>query len=218
MRQMEQKPLKDFICEKLEAKGFNLEKIFQATGIPKHYLESILKGEWHKLPAAPYTKGYFKKLESILELESGSLWHFYQDEAEIKVSGSLDKLPENRYAIKNNSRKLIFPILAIFFLGIYLVLNATRLLGIPKLTITSPLNETVISTLPTILLAGEINSKDKLTINSEDVYVDEGGKFQENYKLQAGLNTFEIVAKRFLGKESKVFKQIIYQPTEENKN
>lgn len=208
----EQKPLKDFIWEKLETKGFNLEKTFQATGIPKHYLEYIFRGEWHKLPAAPYTKGYFKKLESILDLENGSLWYLYQDEAEVKISGSSDKLPENRYAIKTGSKKLILPILLISFLGIYLFLNFGRLLGVPKLTITSPLNATVIATLPAITLAGEINPKDKLLINNEEVHVDENGKFEENYNLQAGLNTFEIIAERFLGKKSRVVKQIIYQP------
>lgn len=214
-----QKPLKDLIAEKLDVKGFNLEKTFQATGIPKHYLEAIFKGEWHKLPPAPYTKGYFKKLESLLEFEPGSFWTIYQEEAEVKMSGAKDKLPENRFAIKTGNQKWLWPALAgLLIFVIYLSFNASRFLGVPKLNIANPPSATIITSLPTIAVSGEIDPRDKLLINREEVYVDKSGRFQEDYKLQTGLNTFEFMAKKFLGKETKIVKQIIYQPNEEISN
>lgn len=212
---MESKPLKNLIFERLETKGYNLEKTFQATGIPKHYLEAIFKGAWHKLPPAPYTRGYFKKLEGLLEFESGSLWTIYQEEAEVKMSGAKDKLPENRFAIKTGNKKWLWSALAgLLVFIIYLSFNASRFLGVPKLNIANPLSATVVTSLPTIAVSGEIDPRDKLLINQEEVYVDKSGRFQEDYKLQNGLNTFEFVAKKFLGKETRVVKQIIYQPTE----
>ena len=38
------------------------------------------------------------------------------------------------------------------------------------------------------------------------------GKFLKDYNLQPGTNEIEIKAKRFLGKEIKVVREIIYQP------
>lgn len=211
---MEQKPLKEVILEQLEIKGFNLEKVLLATEIPKHSLEAILKGEWQKLPAAPYARGYFKKLEEILELQPDVLWNHYREETEIKTSGSEDRLPENRFAINAKSRKWIWPILIIVVALIYFGFNFSRLLGRPEINISNPLSASAIATVPTFTFTGEINPKDKLFINQEEIYVDKSGKFQEDYKLQPGLNTFEFVAKRFLGKETQVIKQIIYQPNE----
>lgn len=211
---MEQKSLREIILEKIDAKGLNLEKIFQATGVPKHYLEAISRGEWHKLPAAPYTRGYFRKLESLLELEQETLWRFYQNETEIKVSGATDKLPENRYAIKRKGGKLLWPALLLVAAGLYLSFNASRLLGKPSLNIVSPLSATAITALPNFTFIGETDPRDKLFVNQEEVYIDKDGRFQEDYKLQPGLNTFELVAERFLGRKTKVVKQIIYQPTE----
>lgn len=209
---MEQKSLKDIILERVETKSLNLEKIFQNTGIPKHYIETILSGEWHKLPAAPYTKGYFKKLEDALGFETGFLWSIYKNEAEIQSSGAEDKLPENRYAIKNISYKWIWPVLVVVAIGIYLGINASHLIGRPILKISNPLQATLVTNLGNFTLEGEADSNDKLFINENEVYIDKSGHFQENYNLQPGLNTFEIIAKRFLGKETRVVKQIIYQP------
>lgn len=213
---MEQKSLKDIILERADARGLNLEKLFQSTSIPKHYLEVILAGEWHKLPPAPYAKGYFKKLESALDLDQDFLWNFYKEEVEIKASGAEDKLPENRYAIKTTNRKWLWPVLTVVAVGIYLGINAGHLIGRPALNITNPLQATVVTSLPSFDLAGEVDPKDKLFINQEEIYVDKSGRFQENYNLQPGLNTFEIIAKKFLGKENKVVKQIIYQLPENN--
>lgn len=208
---MEQKTLREIILEKIDAKGLNFEKIFALTGVPKHYLDYIAAGEWHRMPAAPYTRGYLRKIESALECAPGELWELYKTEAEIQSSGSTDKLPENRFAIKKTKKTWIWPAAIGSIILVYLAINATRLIGIPPLDIQSPLSATVISTLPNYELRGAINPQDKIFINSEEVFIDKDGRFQENYTLQPGLNTFEILAKRFLGRETKVVKQIIYQ-------
>lgn len=213
---MEQKSLKEIILEKADAKGLNLERLFQNTNIPKHHLEIILAGEWHKLPPAPYAKGYFKKLESALDLDQDFLWNFYKEEVEVKASGAEDRLPENRFAIKTANRKWLWPVLAILIVGIYLGLNAGHLIGRPTLNVASPLQATVVTNFSNFDLTGEVDPKDKLFINQEEIYIDKSGRFQENYSLQPGLNTFEIIAKKFLGKETKVVKQIIYQEPENN--
>lgn len=209
---MEQKSLKEIILERIDAKGLNFEKIMVLTGVPKHYLDYIFSGEWHRLPAAPYTRGYFKKLELALETAPGDLWNMYKEEAEIQSSGATDRLPENRFAIKKVKRTWVWPAVIGGIAVVYLAINAGRLIGIPPLDVQNPLSATVISHLSSFELSGLIDTHDKVFINNEEVFIDKDGRFQENYNLQPGLNTFEILAKRFLGRETKVVKQIIYQP------
>ena len=209
---MEQKTLRELITEKLDARSLNLEKVFFLTNIPRHYLENILAGEWHKLPAAPYARGYFKKIEAALECQPDELWDLYKEEAEIKSSGSSDKLPGNRFALKGNPQKWLWAGVVALFAVIYLGFNAYELIGIPSLEIHNPLSATVISILPQYELRGKIESKDKVFINDEEVIADKEGSFSASYDLHSGLNTFEVAARRFLGREAKMIKQVIYQP------
>lgn len=211
---MESKQLKDIILEKLEGKGLNLEKLASLTGIPRHYLEYILKGEWGKMPASPYSRGYFRKLEGVLDCADEDLWKIYKEETEVASSGANDKLPENRFAIKRKSPKWIWIGAVLAVLAGYAAINARQLIGIPRLNIDNPLSATVISNNPFYNFSGAIDPKDKLFINGEEVYTEQDGRFQQNYDLQPGLNTFEVIAKRFLGKEVKSVKQIIYQKTQ----
>lgn len=208
---MEKKTIKEVMANALESRGLSVEKVLEATEVPKHYFQAILKGDQEKLPAAPYVRGYINKLETVLGVEANSLWNLYKEESDLKTSGAKDKLPENRFTIKSDKRKWLWIPPVVIIAGIYLILNSHRLLGLPKLDVLSPLAATVIVKNSNFLIEGEINPEDKLLINNEEVFVDKTGKFEENYKLQAGLNTFELMAKKFLGKEKRVVKQIIYE-------
>lgn len=209
----EKKLLKDLLAERADAKGLNLEKVFHATEIPKHYLEAIFKGEWKKLPASPYVRGYFKKLSPVLDISHSEIWGMYESEAElVRASGSNDRLPENRFAIKRKSYKWAWPFIGLVIVTGYLAFNLDRVMGKPSLMIDSPLSASLVTSLPTFTISGKAGSDDKVFINNEEVFADKSGIFQKDYNLQPGLNTFEVMAKRFLGGENKVIKQIIYQP------
>lgn len=214
---MEQKPLKDFIIESAEAKGLNLEKLYFLTGVPKHYLDAIFRADWKKLPAAPYARGYFKKLESVLGLANDQLWQIYKEEIEPRTSGPTDRLPDNRFAIKVKRRWSVWLGLLILLGGVYVAWNFDRFLGIPNIEVTDPLSATMISLFPDYTLIGDIDPQDKLYINSEEVYVDQNGRFEKSFRLTPGMNNFELLVKRFLGQETKVAKQIIYRIEEDGK-
>lgn len=208
----EQKPLNEFIKERLAEKDLNLEKALQLTEIPRHYFEAILKGQWSRLPAAPYTRGYLKKIATVLDTDAKELWDLYEHASETKVSGAGDKLPGNRFAIKTVNHRFLWPAVIAAALGIYVIFNFNRFLGVPKIEVESPLSATFVTAFSNFNLQGSVDPEDKLYINGEEVYIDKSGDFQKNYNLQPGVNTFELLVKRFLGRESKVVKQIIYQP------
>ncbi|OGY62435.1 MAG: hypothetical protein A2745_03105 [Candidatus Harrisonbacteria bacterium RIFCSPHIGHO2_01_FULL_44_13] len=209
---METKLLKDLINEQLEIKGLNLERLAQATNIPLRYLESLVRGDYKKLPAALYVRNYLNKIAMILNLNNEELWQFYQRETLPEKSGPTDVLPFNRFALKSIKKRIIIVAAAIILVILYLLLNAGRLLGSPELEIANPTSPTVVVSESTIALAGRTDSDDKLLINDEEVYIDKNGQFQKDYNLQPGLNTVAFSVKRFLGKETKIVRQIIYQP------
>ena len=85
-------------------------------------------------------------------------------------------------------------------------------MGTPQIQISSPAADNLIVNSPSIKLSGEVNSRDKLTVNGEEILVGENGHFEKDFSLQPGINTIEFRVKRFLGKETAVVRQVIYQP------
>ena len=210
----EQKPINETLKEAMEIKGLSIARLQQLTDIPERYLETIFKGELKKMPAAPYIRGYLYKLSEILGLNGEELWQRYKREAEIFSSGAQDRLPENRFAIKTISKKWIVGGIIGVIILIYLGINAGRLLGKPELTINLPISDTTLTNLPNATISGKINPNDILKINSQEIIANKEGEFEKKYNLQLGINNFEISVKKFLGRETKVVKQIIYQPTQ----
>lgn len=209
-----EKSVQEVIREQLEIKGISPAKLHQLTNIPERYLTGILEMDDRNVPALPYLRGYLLKIGGVLDLNGPELWKKYQREAEIQSSGLKDRLPENRYSLKAKKRKWLIPtVLAVLLAGGYLVLNAGNIFGNPSLTVYSPAENILITASAIYNVAGKIDSRDILKINNEEIVANPDGEFNEFYNLQPGQNTFTITVKRLLGKETKVVKQIIYNPT-----
>lgn len=209
---MDNKQLRDILKEGLDHKGLTVERLSGATGIPDRFLKSLTEGDFKKLPAAPYVRGYLIKMASLLDLDEQELWEIYKKEQGLKSSGPTDKLPANRFAVKKLNKKILIGSLLGILAGLYFIWNIGHLLGRPELNIIYPSAPTSVTGEPAAKLLGYIEPSDKLLINGEEVIVGNNGKFEKYYNLQAGLNSIEFIAKRFLGKETRVVKQVIYQP------
>lgn len=204
--------LKDTLNQSLEAKGLTVEKIQQQTGIAERYVVAFFEGKKEELPPLPYVRGYLFKIASALDLDGQELWKNHSEELTVMRSGALDKLPSNRYALKNVN-KTWFVVAALGALVVlYLVLNMSKFLGKPEISILNPAAETLVTTTGTITLSGKISANDSLTIGGEDVFVDQNGDFSTSYTLEPGLNRIEFTVKRLLGSRVSIVRQIIYQP------
>ena len=207
-----QKKLSELLREAAELRGLTFERLTELSDIPERYLLALRDGEFGKLPAAPYVRGYLVKLGEVLGIDGEMFWRLYKGEAPIKKSGPQDKLPSNRFAIKSLNKKTIILGAALLLIVIYLVWRAPLFLGTPLIEIISPTANNYVVNTPIVKLVGEINPGDKLTVNGEEVLVGASGRFEKDYELQPGINTFELAAKRFLGKETKLVRRVIYQP------
>ena len=205
------KTLQEILSEAMDLKGLNLDKLSALTDIPSTYLNAIYKGDFEKLPSYPYVRGYLQRIADALDVDKDLLWRSFKNEYPLKTSGSQDKLPANRFAIKPINKKTITICVILFFVVIYLFWRVDDFRGIPALEINNPVEETITVDSPSIVLSGEANPKDKLTINGEEVFIGDDGRFEKSFSLQPNSNTIEFKVKRFLGKGIVIIKHINYQ-------
>ena len=213
---MENANFHDLLKEHVELKGFTAKKLAELTSIPERYITALLDGQDRVLPAAPYVRGYIAKLSSVVDLDKDAMCRLYQSAARVQRSGQLDRLPSNRFVIKTIDKRWLIGGLVGLFLVFYLGTNVYQMFNAPDLKIIFPSAESLIWESPTITLRGILDSVNILTINGVEVYVGRDGKFEKEYTLQPGLNTIEFIAKKFLGKETKVVRQIILNNNQTN--
>ncbi|MFA5099001.1 MAG: helix-turn-helix domain-containing protein [Candidatus Paceibacterota bacterium] len=211
------KSLREIFNEALELRNLDVKKLSEMTDIPVYYLSALSSGDPKKLPASPYVRGYLAKIADVLKIDVDSLLEAYKQEISIwpaKSSGPEDKLPPNRFALKNKRKITIIGASAAGILAIliFLAFQFSGFLGNPKIEIINPVEDSIVINSPIIKLTGIINPQDKLTINGEEVLAKTDGRFEKEFSLQPGPNEVKFTVKRFLGKEITVPKMIIYQP------
>ena len=207
----QQKNFQEFFNELMEARGFNISRLSESAGVSERYLTALCEGDFKKMPALPYVRGFVIQVAEALGVDGNEIWRVYKDEIAVKIKGE-DKLPQNRFAGRSiNKRKVAIGVI-VFFAIIYFVWRIDDLLGIPKLEIVYPKTEVTTVNAPIFKLKGKLSvSLDKLTINNEETFVSSDGWFEKDLTLAAGANVVEFKAKRFLGKEVKMTREIIYQ-------
>jgi cytoskeletal protein RodZ len=210
------KNLKQIIAEAMEKRGFSPDNLAEAADIPARYIGAFLDEDYSRLPATPYIKGYLFKVAEVLKIDPDLVWDAYKKETstqEMKTSGAYDKLPINRFAAKSPGKSAAWWTAGIIAAIILLIFGLKGFFGTPELQVTSPSVNNFLAVSPSIKVSGKIsNSRDKLTVNNEEILVSEGGFFEKNFSLQPGVNTIEFKVKRFLGEEIQLIRQVVYQP------
>ena len=207
----DQLEFRSFIYEKMKERGLTVKKLSELSGIPLKHLENMGRGNFEALPPAPYFRGYLRMLGRILDFDPELWWDHFQKNAHLKRSGGTDELPRNRFAPQpvKKYRWLIFGgVLVIFYFGF----RFSEIVGQPVVTIYTPREN--ISTVGenTIVVAGRVEGSDELFVNSEPVTIEKDGAWQKNMFLEPEMNTIRIVARKFLGRETTVVREVIYRP------
>ena len=194
--------------ESMEAKGLDAGKLSDLTDVPQRFISSLVSGDFNDLPSEPYIRGYLFKIAGILDADPNFLWRSFRQSAEIRSSGSGDILPANRFGLKKVSNKKIWILLAALVLVGFLGFRINSILGKPTLDVSLP--EVTVNHV--VKVTGQVNPDDTLTLNNEVIYPDKGGRFEKEIQLEPGLNTLEFRVKRYLGRETRVVKQVLYKP------
>lgn len=214
---MENLDFKTFFNEKVRARGLTLKKLSDLSGIALIHLESLSYGHYEKLPAAPYLRGYIRTLGKILDFDP-EYWRAHFDAMDIvRSSGARDQLPHNRYAPRPVT-KYGWAIAVGVILLAYGIFRSSAILGTPGLKVNYPGTEVVSVETNPIFVTGEADGGIVLTVNGERVAVNPDGTWSKEFTLSPGLNSIEVQAKKFLGREITQSRQVVYEaartPTE----
>jgi cytoskeletal protein RodZ len=202
-----------FFAQKIKDRGISLKKLSEVTGIAPTHIESLLRGDYASMPSAPYFRGYLIHLGSVLDFDGDEWWMKLKKAGVIKNSGELDTLPRNRF-IKQSPPKYLWAIGVAAIVIIYLAFQLPHILGKPTLIVTLPDQNPYTTSSSTFIIEGTVKNADSLYLNdNQEITVAADGSWQETVLLGTGPNPFKISAKKFLGGETDVTEQIIYNST-----
>lgn len=201
----------EFFAERVKERGFNLKKLSEVSGIATKHLEALASGTFGNLPSSPYFRGYLQRLGEILDFDWEMWWSRFKTAGLVKNSGAKDLPPRNRF-LRPAVYKKLWPVIIVIVIVLYFAFQSARIFGKPIVTVTYPAQNPATALTNEILLFGTVKNGGELYLNNEFVQISSDGSWQKNVLLDHGLNSFQIIAKKFLGGETKIVEQIIYVP------
>lgn len=192
----------------------SIDEIAGQTKIPAKYLYWLENGEYEKMPAEVYVKGFIVKYVKILNLEKDEFIEMYFNESGIlnKIRNKKNVIPTMKYPrfiITPKSLVILFS--AVAFVGIlgYFGWQVYFLMRPPHILLGN-MQDDFITNEEYQLLKGSVLGANTLTMNDKTVNFNEKGEFSESVNLSEGLNVIELKAKNSLGKTTTLVRKIIY--------
>lgn len=185
--------------EERERKFYTLEDIEKTTKIRKELLQALEADNYEKLPSVTFIQGFIKNYGRFLKLDIEKLLAIFRREfSEHKhpprilesFQNPLDKKKFRITPTKFISMTVVI-LLLIFFA--YLWFEYRFLVGPPTLDILSPQNNITVES-QVIEIKGRTNPETKVTINNQEVSVDQLGNFSQEIKLNENINKITITA------------------------
>ncbi len=189
----------------------DLLDVSRETGVRREYLEYLERGEYAKLPADVYVRGFLRSYARFLGADPKVLVRLYDRER--SIAKNLGKEPEKAVPATAKPPKkfsffvvtpkvMIGGMIAACVLGIalYLYHEYRTFVSEPYLVVSEPANEQTVSSDESIV-AGKTDRDAKLFLNDQPIFVDESGGFRERVRLQPGMNTITLKVVNRFGKE-----------------
>lgn len=206
--------LSKIILEAMRYYDLNLDKLARMSGISERHLEALLEERFKQLPSVPYIHGYLNKIAGLLNLNGEDLWRVYlKDNQNLRRSGEHDQLPPNRFSYRSwLSRPVIFIAGGLVIVGFYIFFQTSFFFNKPDLVFDGLVNDSLIVAEEKFIFRGRIEAPAALAVNDEQINLEPDGSFEKTVYLNPGVNIFTFKAKKILGKELKIIKQIFYEP------
>lgn len=198
--------------EKREAAGLTVEDIAAQRRIQKKYLEALESNNFRLLPnARAYRLAYVREYAEALGLEpKACVAQFVREEglgdtAPVHPHRTIKLFPFASISMFARNALLICVVL---LFGGYLATQIRGILRPPKLAVFTPQDGYVVTDLATVV-QGETEPEARLTINGQNVVVDEAGRFETKVDLTAGVNTITVLAAKKHGKTTTVVRNLV---------
>jgi len=184
----------------------SLTDVSRNTNIQVKYLEFIEGGNYDKLPADVYAKGFLKSYAEFLGIDENAMVKLFEKEKEIKKNLRLSK---NKKEEGKDNFRLLKPLkihsfvftpkiiagtlITVLVLAgfIYLYREIGSFASVPRLVVLNPQQNAVVQGSST-LVEGITDRDAKLSVNGQPVLVNDDGNFRESLILQSGSNIINI--------------------------
>lgn len=203
--------LEIFLRDRIKEKGISLKKLSETSGISIGHIENMLRGDFERVPATPYFRGYLLRLGEILGFDGEAWWHKIKQTEGVRTSGPADALPKNRFAKKSPAKIVGLSALALMIVIGFLV-ALPHIFGEPGISVVSPQGNPYVTSSDSIVIQGVAKNADSVSVNDSQATMNKTGAWQKTVLLQNGMNTFAISATKFLGGTANVIEQILYNP------
>jgi len=183
--------------------------VSRATGVQARYVEALESGDYSRLPADVYVRGFLKSYASYFGASPEPFVLLYDRErgieqtlrAQSKDFPKDQKIPFPHLTI---TPKMLTTAIAISICLVsvgYIYIKFNDFVSKPSLIITDPVSGTSVSK-SLIVIRGVSDRNGSVFINGEPVIVDENGNFSESVALHPGTNDIVVSASNRFEKET----------------
>jgi cytoskeletal protein RodZ len=210
------KTLGTLLIEKRKEKGLELKDVSQIIKIRSTYLSALEEGHYEVFSSEVYLTGFLKNYAKFLGIDSEKIMAMYRRENERKNTDSnmnmITKLKKNNFNFILTPNKIVALLagLAILIILLYLGNYVGKVLKKPMLVLTSPVSVTqegeaaYRTDANFIELTGTAEIGSKLTINAQELKLNNFEKFTQEFKLEEGSNVFAIKAENQFGRDTTI--------------
>ena len=186
----------------------SLQEVSKATRIQVKYLESLENGDYAKLPADVYVRGFLRSYARYLNIDEQAFIRLYERERNIQANlGHSIRPSETRRDIGTASivitpRAVVMVLIACMVGGafFYLYREFRSFTAAPYPIITEPASGSTVAS-GSVVVRGKTDRGARLSINGQSVFVGDDGSFSEPLLLQPGLNMVSVASINRFDKE-----------------
>lgn len=195
--------------ETRESKLYSLEEVEKSTKIRKELLQALEEDNYDKLPPLTFIQGFVKNYGKFLGIDSEKLMAILRRDFEAKkyppvILESFSK-PLSKARILITPSRLIGLVVTVIIIGFftYLWFEYRQFVGSPKLEVVSPTQGQTVE-MTSLTVEGSTDPETRVTVNEQEVGIDNNGNFKEEVKLSSSVNTITIVSTSKFGQSTKV--------------
>ncbi|MDP2838157.1 MAG: helix-turn-helix domain-containing protein [Candidatus Moranbacteria bacterium] len=189
----------------------SLADVSKVTRIQVKYLELLESGEYEKLPADVYVRGFLRSYARYLNVDEQALVRLYERERNIRENlGRKSNKPVTTHSfapisIVITSRSVMVGVIVLLVFGafFYLYQEFKSFAADPELVILEPQHSAVIENTE-VVVRGKTDKGAQVSLNNQVVFVDGEGLFSDKLSLQPGINTVEVRTVNRFDKEKTV--------------
>lgn len=212
-----EKILGELLRELREDAGVSQEEFSRQSRIPLHFIQALEETKLDQLPPDSYLRGLLKKYLKYFGGDEEAIVTAFEAIRRKEMSGPRDALPQNRFAFSFRVKFALpkvrwhpaYGLLLLILL--YLFFEARALFLPPAIELQNPSRDSVVGEA-SMVLAGHARGARKVFVNGEELPLSRRGEFSFDLPLREGLNSIEVVARNYLGRESKISRYVSYQP------